>query len=747
MTVHSILLIVATALTITVFLGLAIFVVGRNPRQPVSWIFSALCLTIAGMYFSSLFMVARPETPLPLALFFLRLKWLAITFSPTLFLHLVFFYFPPGWQRYRLWILRPLYLLDSGLGMAILFTNLIIAGYHDHSPPHIIGSTPGPLMPLLTGLFMLQVSGSAAGLIVSYRTTPSLAFRYQILYLLIPTGLVFLSSTIHWIVLIKDADQIPHEIPDALLLLAAFLYTRSVVHFGSFIGRPVTGRRLFYLVLTAALGLVALYLTLTIDGWLEPYTHFPLPPVTSILILILVAGFPTAGRWITAWLDRRLFPAAREQEALITDLAEALLESPDFEQLQVDLLETLCAVLDVREGYIATSGPTAPPNYFIVQAVRGNSALQPGERIPRPPSNIPTDTPQLVTPALGPLQTVSSQQNFTLICPLTIDQAMDGLLALGEKRDGTPFTSQEINLCTELVNKTNTFERVVRLREKQAAYLEAAQQQSQVLQQLSQATTVPVHHSPLTDLTVPLEIKILGPLQIIREGHLIPESVWGSERAKVLLAYLLWKSPAGATREELCETLWPDRSPTDTANVFHVTLHRLRRVLQPSRRDGATSDYIQHDRGRYRFNLEAAYWLDLDAFQELAAQADPVALKTVVELYRGYYLEDTIWALPPDVEAQQRKFEQLYVNALRRLIAQTEGRETLVYLEKLLMIEPADETAYQALVLGYLAQGRADLARRQVTKWQQALLEFELEPSFETLALWDRVETKNGHTP
>jgi DNA-binding SARP family transcriptional activator len=170
-------------------------------------------------------------------------------------------------------------------------------------------------------------------------------------------------------------------------------------------------------------------------------------------------------------------------------------------------------------------------------------------------------------------------------------------------------------------------------------------------------------------------------------------------------------------------------------------------VLQPSRGDGATSDYIQHDRGRYRFNIEAPYWLDLDAFQELAAQADPVALKTAVELYRGYYLEDTVWALPPDVEAQQRKFEQLYINALRRLIAQTEGRETLVYLEKLLMIEPTDETAYQALVLGYLAQGRADLARRQVAKWQQALLEFELEPSSETLTLWDRVETRNGHTP
>ncbi len=57
----------------------------------------------------------------------------------------------------------------------------------------------------------------------------------------------------------------------------------------------------------------------------------------------------------------------------------------------------------------------------------------------------------------------------------------------------------------------------------------------------------------------------------------------------------LWKSPAGATREELSLALWPGRPVEETANVFHVTLYRLRRALQPEGSQECEWSYIQHD--------------------------------------------------------------------------------------------------------------------------------------------------------
>ena len=68
------------------------------------------------------------------------------------------------------------------------------------------------------------------------------------------------------------------------------------------------------------------------------------------------------------------------------------------------------------------------------------------------------------------------------------------------------------------------------------------------------------------------------------------------------------------------------------------------------------------------------------------------------------------------------------------------GQEALPFLERLLAVEPAEETARRALVLGYLARGRRDLAAQQVARWRAALDELHLEPSEEARALWRTVE-------
>jgi hypothetical protein len=56
-------------------------------------------------------------------------------------------------------------------------------------------------------------------------------------------------------------------------------------------------------------------------------------------------------------------------------------------------------------------------------------------------------------------------------------------------------------------------------------------------------------------------------------------------------------------------------------------------------------------------------------------------------------------------------------DVLRRLVTEAEGRKVMTYPEKLLAVEPADETAQQGIVLDYLTRGRRDLAHRQITRW------------------------------
>ena len=50
-----------------------------------------------------------------------------------------------------------------------------------------------------------------------------------------------------------------------------------------------------------------------------------------------------------------------------------------------------------------------------------------------------------------------------------------------------------------------------------------------------------------------------------------------------------------AAKEDIGLALWPDASPAQVRNVFHVTLHHLRRLLGPE-------PWIVFDRGGYRLD-------------------------------------------------------------------------------------------------------------------------------------------------
>lgn len=737
---------VTASVAIAVYLGLAIHVVTRNPRRLISWVFGAFCLTLGSFYLSSLFLFSGPAPPPPITPFVLRWKWAAISFSPAFYLHLVSFYFPPAWRRTRPWVLLPAYLLSAGFALTALTTNLLVAGPLYRPPPLIIGPLPGPLMYVYAGFCALEVTGATVGLIAGYRVTLSPSLRHQILYLLIPTGLIILSGVIDWmIVLTQDANRIPHELSDGLLILVAFFYASAVLRYGSFVGRPMAWRDLFYSALAAAAGLVALYLTQTLDHWLAAYTPFPYPLATGILVMTVAITFPVARRWAKTRLDELLFRAERQQRTMTYYIVEALAQTPDPEELQAELLGALCAALRVRGGYVALSDADSPPGTWTVHTVQGKVSVQPGDPVCQPP--LRGMDPQLVAASLPQQQTEPGWRDVALFCPLTANPASGGVLALGEKRDGRAFTPDELILCAELAERLYATGHMTRLRDQRNGYLEAARLHDQALRLLEDKVVASVHQvltarerQPLSPAEAPLDIRLLGPLQVIRGGELVPEAAWGTEKAKGLLAYLLWKGPAGATREEISTVLWPDRLSEETANVFHVTLHRLRRALEPGLRRGNRARYIRHELGRYYFDVDAPHWLDVRAFRAFVAIGKPAALREAVALYRGPYMEDMDWALPTEAEADQRALEGLYVDVLRRLASWVEEAEAGTYLEKLLDVEPADETAQRTLVAGYLARGRRDLARRQVARWRETLADLGLEPSPEARALWRIVE-------
>lgn len=236
-----------------------------------------------------------------------------------------------------------------------------------------------------------------------------------------------------------------------------------------------------------------------------------------------------------------------------------------------------------------------------------------------------------------------------------------------------------------------------------------------------------------------LAICAFDTLTVYRGGQRADEGEWGTAKAKGVLAFLLWRGEKGATRQDLIRVLWPEKDADEAANVFHVTMHRLRRVLEPERQRG--SQYIVYGGGRYRFVSGSDCWVDQEEFERLAVAEDADSLRRAVALYRGPFLEDMAWALPVDAEAERYRLELLYETCLRRLLELheiSEG-EAEFYLQRLLALNPADETALRHLIALYRQRGRPEKAGRYLRNWFRQAEQLNLEVAPATRRLHSRL--------
>jgi DNA-binding SARP family transcriptional activator len=747
-------------------ISLAVHVVTRAPRRLSAWAFAGFVTCIGIIYLINLFLFHSPEDPISTAqeagaLYGLRIKWSIISLLPALYFHFTWFYFPANIRRLTRRVVPVFYFLSAGFLLASLFTQFVVSGVVYRPSENIFRPlfSPGILLYIIFLLSTALVSSGA--LIIALRRTHSVYLRNQILGLLTPFVLLMAAAVFNWIIIQANSEQIflPPIFDDVLVILAAFIYASVIVQFGSVTGRPGAIRSVFFTLSGTLLALMTLSLTLTVDLYLSTLVGGPLPLLTSLLVTALIAGFPVFMDGIN-WLQQHLFKRGETAEPFqLVGLQELNIEDPEL--LRDELLASL--VRDVRAGgaFVAELVP-APfnpaldldpefadieelpqsPSSLQVVAQFGRLPLRPGQRLPAPSS-----VERRVTPAaaLTPQEMEAhAWYGLAAYCELAGTTMPFAVLAVCKPGMAFPVTEREINIIQAYAGQIEVAQQIIHLDQKRRRSLEAATDQEAAIRQhetrfqgLLSGTSADPGHAPGT---IPLRIGLLGPLEVTVKGQPVPESAWESERARELLGYLLWKGSAGAASAELAEALWPDRAPEQSANSLYVTINRLRRVLELDLERPRDSRYILSDGGRYRFNYDAPHHLDVDEFMQLAASSNANQLRQAVELYRGPYLENSDWSLPPDVEAHRRNLEQIFLQCLRRLATQTTGQEDLHYLRRLLAVEPLDESANLQLAERLLARGRTDLAFEQLAQYRRLLEEVDEQPSDAMRLLWRKVE-------
>lgn len=238
----------------------------------------------------------------------------------------------------------------------------------------------------------------------------------------------------------------------------------------------------------------------------------------------------------------------------------------------------------------------------------------------------------------------------------------------------------------------------------------------------------------LTSGPVPLRIQCLGPLTVSVGSETIDVKALRKRKSGQLLVLLL-AHDGPIPRDQLMDRLWPDLDGDAADTSLRVSLHHLRRLLEPHLGGRSRSRYIQAEGGLVWFSRHSEVRVDLDPFrtamdrsEQEEMEGDTAAASASFEEACKYYRGD-LCAEDPYAEALEElraSLRQRYLNALDWLGRHywQEGQDparAILYFKQRLGFDEAYEPAHQSLLRIYLENGQVANARQQYAACKEAL--------------------------
>ncbi|NUR90812.1 MAG: helix-turn-helix domain-containing protein [Nonomuraea sp.] len=173
-----------------------------------------------------------------------------------------------------------------------------------------------------------------------------------------------------------------------------------------------------------------------------------------------------------------------------------------------------------------------------------------------------------------------------------------------------------------------------------------------------------------------LEVRVLGPLEVVRDGRVVEV---GAPMQRCLLGLLALKAGRVARMDEIAEALWAHRPPARWANLIHTYVARLRRTTgSPAAIIAAPggyrlcTDHVHLDLTHFEHHLSEALMGpppascraadDLDRPRAVPESAFRV-LEAALGLWRGALLEDLPGHLRDQLAPLTVTVEERYVAA------------------------------------------------------------------------------------
>ncbi|MGD9309327.1 MAG: BTAD domain-containing putative transcriptional regulator [Desulfosarcina sp.] len=251
-----------------------------------------------------------------------------------------------------------------------------------------------------------------------------------------------------------------------------------------------------------------------------------------------------------------------------------------------------------------------------------------------------------------------------------------------------------------------------------------------------------------------LTIRTLGRFEVHRiDGAPISDVQWSGLRQQLLLKAIVVNGCREIPIDILMDALWPDSSTEAAVKRFKVTLHRLRKILEPDLDPHAGSSFIVLKDGRISLVTQCC-WVDVDAFlsvcdaiRQLKHDDDDngllAACRRAEEIYGGDFLPEEpylSWA-----ETKRTALKAQYLVVLLEMTELFNRRNDLLeaaqYCCRAVQVDPLSEQAHQQLMRLLHRQGRHSAALkvyRDLTKHLAA--ELDTVPDPKTTRIYQQIK-------
>ncbi len=249
-----------------------------------------------------------------------------------------------------------------------------------------------------------------------------------------------------------------------------------------------------------------------------------------------------------------------------------------------------------------------------------------------------------------------------------------------------------------------------------------------------------------------INIETLGGFRLYRGLTVMEEREWGGHLPKFLLKAIVTYGSRQVPKDQIIEALWPEVTAQSGERNLKITLHRLRKVLEPEMDKAFGSSYV-YLKANVMYLDEELCKTDLDDFlsfcrrgekkeREGDTEAALFLYNNALDLYKGDFLSEELYT--SWIDAKREELRKLYINLLFRIAGIQEKRGTskiaIECYKKIIQIDPLSEQVYQRLMTLYSNRHMQGEAIKAYKDCRKALWEgLDTEPEALTTAIYKKI--------